>query len=194
MVKPLTTLMLFVDYEHRSDLVDNSIFDKRGILVQFLNSNCTGSPHVLGGMRLAIFDIRKVPAYLVKYRRLIKHHAVKALIRHFTEIQCSVGASETLRLDDFGMSFTVATVTGHGALLNPGKRQEGPLLFCHFPALVDPVILTHTNWGTKREGEAVHVIYCYILLPPPHTRRHLVIARAKQDLAAGQAQPINLAV
>jgi hypothetical protein len=40
--KPLQALSLEVNDEHRSDLVDNSIFDKKGILVQFLNSNCTG--------------------------------------------------------------------------------------------------------------------------------------------------------
>jgi hypothetical protein len=91
-------------------------------------------------------DIKKVPAYQTKNRRQIKQHTVKALMKHFWEMQCSAGAAETLGLDDFGMTFTVATVTGHGALLNPGKRQEGPLLFCHFPALVDPVVLTHTDW------------------------------------------------
>ena len=192
--KPLQALNLEVNDEHRSDLVDDSIFDKRGILIQFLNSNCTGSPHVFGGMRLAILDIQKVPAYLTKYRRLIKQHAVKALMKHFSEMQCGAGAAETLGLDDFGMTFTVATVTGHGALLNPGKRQEGPLFFCHFPALVDPVVLTHTDWGTNTEGEAVHVVNCYIMLPPPHARRHLLITKARQDAAAAQAQPINCVV
>ena len=82
------------------------------------------------------------------------------------------------------MTFTVATVTGHGALLNPGKRQEGPLFFCHFPALVDPVVLTHADWGTHTEGESVHVINCYISLPPPQLRRTLVIKRYQQDQAA----------
>jgi hypothetical protein len=169
--KSLQSLNLVVEDEHRSDLVDDSIFDKKGILVQFLNSNCTGSPHVFGGMRLAILDIKKVNAYLAKYKRLIiKQHAVKALMRHFSKMQCSARAAKTLGLNDFGMTFTVATVTRHGALLNPGKRQEGPPLFCHFPSLVDPVVLTHTDWGTNTEGEAVHVINCYIMLPPPHAR------------------------
>ena len=157
-MKPLQALSIEVNDEHRSDLVDNSIFDKRGVLIQFLNSNCTGSPHVFGGMRLSILDINKVPAYLSKYKRLIKQHAVHALMQHFKEMQCGVGANEELYTDDFGMTFTVATVTGHGALLNPGKRQEGPLFFCHFPALVDPVVLTHSDWGARVEGESVHMI------------------------------------
>jgi hypothetical protein len=189
--KPLQALNLEVNDEHRSDLVDDSIFDKRGILIQFLNSNCTGSPHVFGGMRLAILDIQKVPAYLAKYRRLIKQHAVKALTKHFSEMQRGAGAAETLGWDDLGMTFTVATVTGHGALLIPGKRQEGPLFFCRFAALVDPVVLTHTDWGTNTEGEAVHVVNCYIMLPPPHARRHILITKARQDAAAAQAQPIK---
>ncbi len=183
-MRPLQALSLEVNDEHRSDLVDNSIFDKRGILVQFLNSNCTGSPHVFGGMRLSILDIKRVPAYLSKYRRLIKQHAIHALMQHFKEMQCGVGAAEELCTDDFGMTFTVATVTGHGALLNPGKRQEGPLFFCHFPALVDPVVLTHADWGTHTEGESVHVINCYISLPPPQLRRTLVIKKFQQDQAA----------
>ncbi len=186
-MKPFQALSIEVNDELRSDLVDNSIFDKRGILIQFLNSNCTGSPHVFGGMRLSISDINKVPAYLSKYRRLIKQHAVHALMQHFKEMQCGVGAAEELCTDDFGMTFTVATVTGHGALLNPGKRQEGPLFFCHFPALVDPVILTHADWGTRTEGESVHMINCYISLPPPQLRRSLVIKKFLQDQAASVA-------
>ena len=182
--KPLQPFVMEVDDAHRSDLVDNSILDKKGILVQFLNSNCTGSPHVFGGMRLSILDIRRVPAYLSKYKRLIKQHAVHALMQHFKEMQCSVGATEELNTDDFGMTFTVATVTGHGALLNPGKRQEGPLFFCHFPALIDPVVLTQADWGTHTEGEAVHMVNCYISLPPPQLRRTLVIKRFMQDQAA----------
>ena len=186
-MKPFQALSIEVNEELRSDLVDNSIFDKRGILIQFLNSNCTGSPHVFGGMRLSISDINKVPAYLSKYRRLIKQHAVHALMQHFKEMQCGVGAAEELCTDDFGMTFTVATVTGHGALLNPGKRQEGPLFFCHFPALVDPVILTHADWGTRTEGESVHVINCYISLPPPQLRRSVVIKKYLSDQAASVA-------
>jgi hypothetical protein len=135
-------------------------------------------------MRLSFLDIKKVPAYLSKYWRLIKQHAIHALMQHFKEMQCGVGAAEELCTDDFGMTFTVATVTGHRALLNPGKRQEGPLFFCHFPALVDPVVLTHADWGTHTEGESVHVINCYISLPPPQLRRSLVIKKFQQDQAA----------
>ena len=181
---PLKALSLEVNDEHRSDLVDQTILDKRGILIQFLNSNCTGSPHVFGGMRLSLLDIRKFPAYLSRNKRSIKQHAVHALMQHFKEMQCAVGATEELNTDDFGMSFTVATVTGHGALLNPGKRQEGPLFFCHFPALIDPVVLVQADWGTHTEGEAVHMVNCYISLPPPQLRRTLVIKRFMQDQAA----------
>ena len=183
-MKPFQALSIEVNDDHRSDLVDNSIFDKRGVLIQFLNSNCTGAPHVFGGMRLAITDINKVPAYLSKYRRLVKQHAVYALMQHFKEMQCGAGAAEELCTDDFGMTFTVATVTAMGALMNPGKRQEGPLFFCHFPALVEPVILTHSDWNARVEGEAVHMINCYVSIQPPHLRRSMVIKKYLSDQAA----------
>ena len=71
------------------------------------NTNASAHATVIGGIRLALEDIRKVPAYLHKYRSNIKKIAVRTLNRHLQESQCSVGLHETLSLDDYGMTFTV---------------------------------------------------------------------------------------
>ncbi len=183
---PLAELTLSDD-EVKSDLVDHSFLTKKGVMVQFINTNCTGCSPVFGGIRLGLKDIRKVPAYLSKYKRLIKQHAVKALTQHLQDMQCSLGAGELINIDEFGMTFTVASVTNIGALMNPGRRQEGPLFFCHFPALVEPIILAHEDWETGAEREAVYVVNCYIHLLPNHQRRNTVLQKVKEEKIALQA-------
>ena len=183
---PLAELTLSED-EIRSDLVDHSFLTKKGIMVQFINTNCSGCSPVFGGIRLGLSDIRKAPAYLSKYKRLIRQHAVKALTQHLQDMQSSLGAGELINIDEFGMTFTVASVNNLGALMNPGRRQEGPLFFCHFPALVEPFVLAHEDWETGTEREAVHMINCYIHLLPNHQRRNTILHRLKEEKIALQA-------
>lgn len=180
MAKPLASLSIDLSI-HRSDLVDDSMLEKKGIIIQFHNSNCVGCPQIFGCMRLALEDISKAPAYLSRNRRLVKQAAIRQLTRHMQDMQCANGALESLSLDDYGMTFTVATVTENASKLNPGQRREAPMAFCHYPAMVEPAILTHADWNISSDGEAAHVINCYITLPPPHQRRHLVISKAKQE-------------
>ena len=47
--------------------IDPSIYEKRGIIVQFLSTTVSGHPSAIGIIRLAFDDIRKLPAYLEKY-------------------------------------------------------------------------------------------------------------------------------
>ena len=183
----LSANLVLTEEELRSDLVDSSILQKNGTIVQFINTSCAGSSSVIGGIRINLQEIRKAPAYLSRNRRLIKQHAVRALTQHYQEMNFGLGAAEALTLDDYGMSFTVASVTHQGALMNPGKRQEGPMFFCHFPNLVDPIVLSHADWGVNVEGCAVHFINAYINILPQHQRRNFLIAKDKEDKAAAKA-------
>ena len=193
-VVPIATLAL-TEEDIKSDLVDDSFHRKKGMFVQFLNQACPGAPLVIGGIRINCSDIRRAPAYLSRNKRLIKQHATRCLMKHLQDMQSGIGANESLTVDDFGMTFTVASVSPIGALLNPVKRQEGPMFFCHFPALVEPAIVVHSEWnhGVMREGEQMHVINAYISLLPAHQRRHVIITKAKEEKAAIQNAATALA-
>jgi hypothetical protein len=184
-VVPVANLALSEE-EVKSDLVDDSFHKKRGMFVQFLNQGCPGTPMVIGGIQINCSDIRRAPAYLSRNKRLIKQHATRCLMKHFQDMQSGAGANETLTVDDFGMTFSVASVSQIRATLNPSRRQEGPMFFCHFPALVEATTLVHADWNNGLLGETVHVINAYISLLPAHQRRHVIIAKAKEEKAASQ--------
>ena len=166
-----------------SDLVDVSFLDKTGIIIQFINASCPGTFPIIGGLRIGLQDIRRAPQYLNKHRRVIKQHASNQLMKHFRDMEFGIGAGETLDIDDFGMSFTIASVDGNGANLNPNKRPEGPLFYCHLPALLRPVTTIHTEWGEqgKTPGEEVHIINAYISLYPSHLRRKVMSKRIRDE-------------
>ncbi len=113
-------------------------------------------------------------------------------MKHFQDIQSSAGANETLTVDDFGMTFSVASVSQIGATLNPSRRQEGPMFFCHFPALMEAVTLVHADWNNGLFGETMYVINAYISLLPAHHRRHVIITKAKEAKAAIQSSAATL--
>ena len=171
-----------INYEKtKCEFIDDTFFDKKGAVVQFINGNCAGSTSLIGGMRLSIQDIKKVPAYLSKNKTQLKKHAIRRLEDHFQSMQCCIGATEKLGVDDYGMSFSVASLTHTGQNLNPSKRHEGPLFFCLFTNLVEPTMLTHSDWDMNVESDAAYVINCYIHLLPPSQRRKAVIEKAEEE-------------
>jgi hypothetical protein len=190
-VVPVANLALSEE-DIKSDLVDDSFHKKKGMFIQFLNQGCPGTPMVIGGIRINCSDIRRAPAYLSRNRRLIKQHATRCLIKHFQDMQSGAGANEALTIDDFGMTFSVASVSQIGATLNPSRRQEGPMFFCHFPALVEATTLVHADWNNWLLGESMHVINAYISLLPTHQRRHVLISKAKEEAAAAQSAAASL--
>ena len=167
--------------EMKCEFIDDTFFNKKGVIVQFINGNCAGSTSLIGGMRLAITDIKRVPAYLSRNKHQLKVRAMSYLNAHFRNMQCCIGANESLCLDDYGMSFSVASVTHTGAALNPGKRHEGPLFFCLFSGLVEPTMVTLSDWDMNTECDAAHVVNCYIHLLPPSQRRRIVLQKAVED-------------
>ena len=165
--------------EFACDYIDPTIYQKSGVLLQFCNTNASAHATIIGGIRLAVEDIRKVPAYLHRYRMNIKKIAVKALSRHLQDSQCSVGLNESLSMEDYGMTFTVATLSQRARQLNPQGRGEGPLFYCLFPGHLDPTILMANADGTY---QTQHIINLYIHLLPAHHRR-VVLARKITDKA-----------
>ena len=162
--------------EFQCDQIDPTIYQKKGVLLQICNTNASAHATIIGGIRLAVEDIRRIPAYVQRYRTNIKKVAVRVLNRHLQESQCSVGLHETLSLDDYCMTFTVATLSQRARQLNPHNRGEAPLFYCLLPGMLEPVILMANEDGTYQTG---HIVNLYIHLLPAHHRR-VVLAR-KQD-------------
>ena len=63
-VQPPMAELCLTEAEMRSDYVDPSFFSKKGVVIQFISNNCPGTTSMIGGIRLNLEDIRKVPAYL----------------------------------------------------------------------------------------------------------------------------------
>ena len=175
--------------EMKCEFIDDTFFSKKGVIVQFVNGNCAGSPPLIGGMRLAVTDIKKVPAYLSRNKLQLKMHAMRYLNAHFQAMQCSIGATESLCADDYGMSFSVASVSLNGAALNPSKRNEGPLFYCLYSGLVEPVTTVLSDWDTEVNFELAHVVNCYIHLLPPSQRRRVVVRKAAEDQPQMKPKP-----
>ena len=178
---PRITLPALTEEEKRSDYLDTSFFTKRGILVQFVNSSCPGSTSMIGGIRLNLEDVRKAPAYLTKYKMQIKAHGIRYLTTHLQTMQCCIGANEVLSPEDYGVSFSMASLSQQGKLLNPNKRNEGPLFYCLFPALLQPIMLQAEHWEYGIAHDAAYVVNAYINLLPKTQRRSYVILQARED-------------
>ena len=187
-VKSMRNLYLTRD-QLQCEFVDSSLITKRGgTLIQFINSNCQGATNLIGGIRIGLDDVQRIPAYLARYKSNVKLHALRCLRRHFSENQCAVGAMETLTADDYGLSFTMASLSPRGITLNPSKRSEGPLFYCVFPGLTEPVFLRDEG---EDNVEYAHVVNAYIHLLPQGQRRSMVVQKAKEEASkkASEATP-----
>ena len=129
------------------EYVHESIVQKSGIFIQFINGNAVGSSSMIGGLRLGLTDIRKVPAYLSRHKGSIKQHGINMLNKHFTDTQCAMGAGELIPQEEYGLSFSVASVARQALTLNPSGRNEGPLFYCLFDGLVEPTALSEVSWS-----------------------------------------------
>ena len=163
------------------DHVHESMIKKAGIIVQFSNSNAAGATSMIGGIRLALTDIRKAPNYIARNKTLLKQHAMRMLQRHFNDTQCAAGAGEPLTADDFGLTFSLASVSRSAAALNPSRRNEGPLFYCLFSGLTEATSLEEVNWNDGRISEVTYFINGYIHLLPQSQRRYRVIHKIKMD-------------
>ena len=182
MVKDVPMASLTLEREDfKSALVDDSIHHKTGIIIQFINSGCPGTFPVIGGVRINLEDIRKVPQYLHQNQALIKQHGARILLEHWKALNFGMGSVEHLTVEDFGIVFTVASVSNNAIRFNPNQRTEGPLFYCHLPALVYPQTIINADWATSTEEQAVHIINAYITLISPHQRRNLMIKRDREE-------------
>lgn len=164
-----------------SEYFHKSLLTLGGTIFQFINGGCAGAASMIGAIRCNLTEARKIPAYVQQYKDKIKVHAVNALERHFRDSQCAVGVGETLTIDDYGLSFALASVTPAGAQLNPFKRPEGPLYFCLYPNLCEATALE--PWNQNSTPVVAHIVNVYVHLLPAAQRRLRVLAKLTEDNA-----------
>lgn len=164
--------------EEPNEFVDPSIYNRRGIFLQFINTNCIGATTIIGGMRLNLADIQRIPVYLTKHREAIKTHAMHLLMRHFMNSQCANGVGEVLTTQDFSMTFSIASISPRAAALNPMGRSEGPVFYAACPAWTEEVFVGEEEDGAQ---DTAHVVNVYVYLPDANRRRHLAIKRLNEE-------------
>lgn len=172
------------------EYISSDTYKSHGTLLQFVNQNCADAASIIGAVRIPVNESHLLPAYLARHRQLVKRYAVRHLNRHLIETQSSAGATEKLCLDDYGMTYMLASVSKAGRTLPPSGRSEGPLQYCMYPKLNAPVTLYVNPDGTP---ERVHVINVYIHLYDVNRRRRAILERASKaeeaKVAAALAPP-----
>jgi len=166
--------------------VDSSTHDAKGVILLFLNNNCSDSSNVIGGFRLYITDMRQVPAYIVKYRHIIKKKAAECLTKHLLDNQHPAGVGETITVDDFGINFSVASLSEEARSLSSTARKEGPLMYCHYPGYLKPLFLGYNEDHTPDYANTINV---YIHLFHGDKRRSAIIKRNRETQATGGSAP-----
>ena len=176
------------DKIYACDSLDSSLYRKQGCLFQFLNNNAQGMAGSIGGLRTNLTDIRKIPQYIQKNEGHIKNYAIKLLNQHMIKTQCATGAGESLCQDDYGISFTVASLSPKGLQLHATRRNEGPLFFCLYDGLVEPIILSRNE--ENQILDSAYLINVYVNLLPPTQRRTAVLKKMHEESKMDTSLPV----
>lgn len=174
------------------DIVDPSLRGNDGIIIQFVNTNCLDSASIIGAVRTPVRELSGFPAYLSQHRPMIKVHAVAALQRHLISCQSPTGAGETdLTIDDFSLSFMVASVSDDCARLNPSGRREAGMWICAYPWLAKQVDLDLIDPLDSESPNRTYVVNCYVHLLDQNRRRRFALQKAKEE---GEKEKRKIAV
>ena len=168
--------------EYVCDLYDKEIVNKKGIVIQYLNSNSTGATNAIGVTRVNVTDPRRMPQYLTRNLTYIRQHAVSCLQTHMRLTLCAAGALEKLTAEDFSISFSWASLTDVGRSLCLPGRNDLALGFAGCESLLMPILIN------KSDLFPTYVINAYIYLQDTTRRSTTVIAKAKED-AVARANP-----
>jgi hypothetical protein len=157
---------------------DQEVLTRNGVILQYVNMNSMGATNMIGASRISQQDPRKVPAYLSKYKTVIRQHAVGLLKGHFDDTQCSTGVTENICHEDYSISFSWASISEEGRRLNPFGRNELPLAYAAFDNWVEP---NHTY--STDPNSFVYVVNVWIMLQESTKRKGAVLKRAREDEA-----------
>jgi len=162
------------------DSLPIEMLTKKGIILQYLNSNPAGATTMVGVTRIGLKDPRRMPAYVERNLSIIRQHAVAALQRHFKLTLCSAGVLETLTSEDYSVSFSWASVSHLGRSLTLHGKPDLALGYAVCEQMVAPV------WVSHEDPEPTYVLNVFVQLQEPSRRSTAVIKRAREEDAARQ--------
>ena len=165
------------------DFVPKEMLTKKGIIIQFINSNSSGATTMVGVTRIGLADPRKVPAFLQRNVAIIRQHAVSALQTHFRLTLCSTGVLETLSPEDYSISFSWASITEAGRSLTLHGKPDLALGYGLCDQYVQPML------ASRNDSYPVCVLNAFIQLQEPARRSSAVLKKAKEELAAKANPP-----
>ena len=160
------------------DSLPMEMITKKGIILQYLNSNSAGATTMIGVTRIGLKDPRRMPAYVERNLSIIRQHAVAALQRHFRTTLCSTGVLESLTPEDYSVSFSWASVSPIGRSLTLHGKPDLCLGYALCEQLVAPV------WVSRDDPEPTHILNVFIQLQDATRRSTSVVKRAREEDAA----------
>ena len=162
-------------YSHPSAMENNGAF------VQIMSHNCNDAANVLGCIRLPVSDHNEVQYYLATHRREILVEAVAMLDQHFKDCQSATAVlEEDLIVDDYSLTFMVASVNENGRAFNNG-RKEGGLWMLNYPSYLK---VTRASFYAEEDPNLDSyqlTINAYIHLNEPHRRQRAVVKRHLEE-------------
>jgi hypothetical protein len=157
------------------DNLPMEMITKKGIILQYLNSNSAGATTMIGVTRIGLKDPRRMPAYVERNLSIIRQHAVAALQRHFRTTLCSTGVLETLTPEDYSVSFSWASVSPIGRSLTLHGKPDLCLGYALCEQLVAPI------WASRDDSEPTYVLNVFIQLQDSTRRSTAVVKKAREE-------------
>lgn len=182
LTKPFTRVSLKTK-EMVCGQLGEEMITRNGIILQYLNSNSSGSTTMVGVTRIGLKDPRKMPAYVERNLSIIRQHAVAALNRHFKLTLCATGILETLSPEDYSISFSWASISPVARSLTQHGKPDLALGYATCEQFVVPV------WATKEDPEPTYVLNVFITLQEPARRSTAVLKKAKEEETARANPP-----
>jgi hypothetical protein len=182
LTKPFTRVSLKTK-EMVCGQLGEEMITRNGIILQYLNSNSSGSTTMVGVTRIGLKDPRKMPAYVERNLSIIRQHAVAALNRHFKLTLCATGILETLSPEDYSISFSWASISPVARSLTQHGKPDLALGYATCEQFVVPV------WATREDPEPTYVLNVFITLQEPARRSTAVLKKAKEEETARANPP-----
>jgi hypothetical protein len=164
--------------DYACDFYDPDMVHKKGVILQYINSNSTGASTAIGVTRINTVDPRKVPQYLSRNVTFIRQHAVSVLQSHLRLTLCAAGVLERLSPEDFSISFSWASLTDFGRSLSQPGRTDLAMGYAHCDGVLMPIQMC------KSDQFPTYVVNVFIYLQDATRRSNAVIAKAREDAAA----------
>jgi len=120
--------------------------------------------------------------YCSRYKSQLKARAVEMLNRHLADNHCPTAVMETLSIDDYSISFELATLSCEGKEITGGK--PGPLSFCHCPGFIQPKLVA-SDVNFAGDHDYAHVVNAYFHIIESGKRREPTRRKAIELLTTG---------